>query len=173
MFLEATPVWAKNQAKQKNTFVVFQCRITSQENLRLHIAGTAFYRIFVSGSFLAAGPARCAAGYVREDVLELPRSDGELDIVIEAAGYYCKSLATVQQPSCLMAEVRCGQTVIATLNRDFAAYMPPCKVQKVERYSAQRHFTEVWDYRQQQGQLLDTWKVTLEELSEQPQVIDR
>lgn len=172
MFLEATPVWAQNQAKQKNTFVVFQSRITSQENLRLHIAGTAFYRVFVGGSFLAAGPARCAAGYVREDVITLP-GEGELDVVIEAAGYYCKSLATVQQPSCLMAEVRCGQTVIATLNRDFAVYMPPCKVQKVERYSAQRHFTEVWDYRQQQGQLLDTWKVTLEELAEQPKVIDR
>ena len=172
MFLQAKPIWAKGQSEQKNTFVVFTSHITAQKDLLLHIAGTAFYRVFVNGSFLAAGPARCAAGYVREDIITLP-AEGELDVVVEAAGYYCKSLATVQQPSCLMAEVRCGQTVIATLNRDFATYMLPCKVQKVERYSAQRHFTEVWDYRQQQGQFLDKWKVEVEELAENPKVIDR
>ena len=43
----------------------------------------------------------------------------------------------------------------------------------MERYSAQRHFTEVWDYRQQQGQLLDKWKAEVEELTETPKVIDR
>lgn len=172
MFLQAKPIWAKGQSEQKNTFVVFTSHITAQKDLLLHIAGTAFYRVFVNGSFLAAGPARCAAGYVREDIITLP-AEGELDVVVEAAGYYCKSLATVQQPSFLMAEVRCGQTVIATLNRDFAAYMLPCKVQKVERYSAQRHFTEVWDYRQQQGQLLNQWKVETEELPGKPKVIDR
>lgn len=123
MFLQAKPIWAKGQSEQKNTFVVFTSRITARKDLLLHIAGTAFYRVFVNGSFLAAGPARCAAGYVREDILHLPQKSGDLDVVIEAAGYYCKSLATVQQPSCLMAEVRCGQTVVATLNRDFTAYM--------------------------------------------------
>lgn len=172
MFLEAKPLWAKGKSEEKNTFVVFASRITSRENLRIHIAGTAFYRIFINGNFLCAGPARCAAGYIREDIVSLPDSKDSLDVVIEAAGYYCKSLATVQQPSCLMAEVRCGDTVIATLD-DFTAYMPPCKVQKVERYSAQRHFTEVWDYRQQQGLLLDAWKAETEELAEKPAVIDR
>lgn len=173
MFLEAKPIWAKGQSERKNTFVVFTSRITARDNLQLHIAGTAFYRVFVNDSFLAAGPARCAAGYVREDILHLPQKNGDLDVVIEAVGYYCKSLATVQQPACLMAEVRCGQMVVATLNRDFTAYMPPCKVRKVERYSAQRHFTEVWDYRQQRGQLLDKWKTEMEELVEKPKVIDR
>lgn len=172
MFIEAKALWAKGQSKKMNTFVVFESRITAQEKLQLHIAGTAFYRVFINGRFLCAGPARTAAGYVREDIISFPTGE-RLHIVIEAAGYYCKSLATVQQPSCLMAEVRSGDVVVATLERDFTAYMPPCKVQKAERYSAQRHFTEVWDYRQQQGQLLDKWKVEVEELAEKPKVIDR
>lgn len=173
MFLQATPLWAKDQSTKMNTFVVFTAHIAPREGLQLHIAGTAFYRVFVNGSFLAAGPARCAAGYIREDILALPQADGDLQIVIEAAGYYCKSLATVRQPSCLMAEVRCDQAVVATLNQDFAAYMPACKVQTAERYSAQRHFTEVWDYRRQQGQLTDACRVVLEELPQPPKVIPR
>lgn len=172
MFFEAKPIWAEGWSKQMNTFVVFESCVAAGQALQLHIAGTAFYRIFINGRFLAAGPARTAAGYVREDVISLP-GDEDLHMVIEAAGYYCKSLATVQQPSCLMAEVRSGDAVVATLDRDFTAYMPPCKVQKAERYSAQRHFTEIWDYRQQQGQLLDAWKVQTQALTEKPKVIDR
>ena len=110
------------------------------------MGGTAFFRVFADGVFLAAGPARTAKGYLREDIYDLPNGTGE--VVIEAVGYYCKSIATVWQPSYVMAEIRCQDQVLAYTGKDFSCFEPGCKVQKTERYSVQRHFTEIWDYRE-------------------------
>lgn len=173
MFLEAKPIWAKGKTNELNTFVVFQGKLDGAVKAELHIAGTVFYRVYVNGQFLCAGPARTAKGYVREDVITLPESQAEREIVIEAVGYYCKSISTVKQPSGLMAEVHSEGTLLMSLAKDFHIYMPPCKVQKTERYSAQRHFTEIWDYTEKKGELLEKWLVEAEIIDEVPVVIDR
>lgn len=146
MFLGAKPVWAKGKSKEMNTFLVLETEPDGLSAAVLHIAGTCFYRVYIDGVFLCFGPARAARGYVREDVIPLPDRKGKCTVRIEAAGYCCKSISTVKQTSCLMAEIRCADTVIAATGKDFKAGMPGTKVQKTERYSAQRHFTEVWDY---------------------------
>lgn len=146
MFLNAKPVWAKGKSKQMNTFLVLETEISPMPSAELHIAGTCFYRVYVNDAFLCFGPARTGRGYIREDVVSIPECEKKCHIRIEAVGYYCKSLSTVMQTSCLMAEIRCGDAVIASTGKDFRAYMPGTKLQKVERYSTQRHFTEIWDY---------------------------
>jgi len=147
MFLKAKPVWIRNREREMNVYAVFCVSVDLAAPGQLLLAGTAFYRVSVNGKFLAFGPARTAQNYVRQDILPLPQ--GPCDIRIEACGYYCHSLSTVFQPSFLMAEVRCGEQVLAYTGRDFQAYTPGTRLQKVERYSMQRHFTEIWDYRQE------------------------
>ena len=173
MFLEAKPVWARGKSKEKNIFLVLETEICATSSVELHIAGTCFYRVYVNDEFLCFGPARAAQGYVREDVVSLPDGNGERKVRIEAVGYYCKSISTVRQPSCLMAEIRSGEKVLACTDKDFKAYMPGTKIQKVERYSAQRHFTEVWDYRNKNLGLLENCEVILEIVDESPNVIER
>ena len=149
MFLNAKPVWIAGKAEEMNIQAAIRTRVAACDALSLHIAGTAFYRLFVNGAFVAAGPARAAEGYLREDVIELSYPEGqELNIEIEAMGYFCGSLASVRAPSCIMAELRSGDEVLQYTGRDFEGFLPGTHLQKVERYSVQRHFSEVWDFRQ-------------------------
>ena len=144
MFKKAVPVWINNRECEMNVQAMFRANILTSEITELHIAGTAFYRVYANGVFLAAGPARAALGYVREDVIPLPA--GTEEIMIEAVGYYCKSISTVHQPSFIMAEIRSENDILAYTGQDFEGLSPQSKIQKVERYSVQRHFTEIWDY---------------------------
>ena len=166
MFLKAQPVWIKDREREMNVHAVFCTKAVLQEPGRLLLAGTAFYRVTVNGEFLAFGPARTAKGYVRQDVLPLPA--GTCDIRIETCGYYCRSLSTVMQPSVLMAEVCCADQILAYTGRDFDAYTPGTRLQKVERYSMQRHFTEIWDFRKEEWILAE---VAVQK--DAPEVIDR
>ena len=158
-----------------NTYAVFRAKITDAGNTTLHIAGTAFYRIYVNQTFVGAGPARTAYGYLREDIFSISEytKDGICEIVIEAVGYYCGSIATVKQPSCIIAEVECDGKVLAFSGEHFEGYQPGCKIQKVERYSAQRHFTEVWDYRECNALTDKRYRFEVEVLEETYQILDR
>ncbi len=149
MFLKAKPVWIAGKAEEMNIQAAIRTRVAACDALCLHIAGTAFYRLFVNGEFVAAGPARSPEGYLREDVIPLSYPQGQmLDLEIEAMGYFCGSLAAVKAPSCIMAELRRGEQVLQYTGKDFEGYLPGTHLQKVERYAVQRHFSEVWDYRQ-------------------------
>lgn len=149
MFLNAKPVWIAGKASEMNVQAAIRTRVAACDALSLHITGTVFYRVFVNGAFLAAGPARAAEGYLREDVLPLEgfAPGRELEIEIEAMGYNCGSLATVWQRPCLLAELRQKDTVLWHTDETAEAFLPGTRVQKVERYSVQRHFSEVWDFR--------------------------
>ncbi|MBQ8802459.1 MAG: hypothetical protein IJZ53_02330 [Tyzzerella sp.] len=171
MFLEAKPIWAKGKTKEMNTFVVFETAFDQTSSAELHVAGTCFYRVYVNDKFLCFGPARAAEGYVKKDVVSLPNKNEVCKVRIEAVGYYCKSISTVRQPSCLIAEIRSGENVLISTGKDFKAYLPSTKVKKVERYSAQRHFTEIWDYRSEN--FMELCEVEFEIVDNSPNVIER
>ena len=161
MFNQAKPIWIKDKSEELNVFAAFRLQTILHEDAELHITGSTFYRVFVNGVFVGFGPARTAAGYAREDILPI-KSDGKCEIIIEVCGYYCKSLSTVLQPSFLMAELCCENKVLAYTGRDFEGFLPKCKLQKVERYSKQRHFTEIWDYRNGNANTSDDYLAELE-----------
>lgn len=148
MFLKAMPVYASGKERQMNSHVLFRQPVDSLENAVLYITAYSFYHLWVNGQFVSFGPSRTAGGYGRVAVIDLTpyhKPDGN-EIVVEVAGYACGSLASVDQPSYLAAELRRGDAVLFFTGRDFTCYDPKIRVQKVERYSVQRHFGEVWDY---------------------------
>ncbi len=155
MFQKAQPIWIRGKTCEMNLYAVFQAEAELTAGAELHIAGTAFYRIYVNDCFAHFGPARTAKGYLRKDVIPLEPylkpGDRRCRIRVEAMGYYCKSLSTVRQPSCIMAEIREKGQAVAYTGRDFQGFLPGCRLQKAERYSVQRAFTEVWDYRGNRG----------------------
>ena len=73
----------------------------------------------------------------------------------------------------LMAELQCDDQVLAYTGRDFEGFLPSCKLQKVERYSRQRHFTEIWDYRNFSSMTSEAYRAEVEELPLNLQMIDR
>ena len=175
MFRKAESIWISNKECERNVYAVFRTEIARKQGIELHITGSAFYRVLVNGVFVGFGPARTAKGYVREDIFQLDEylNAGKNEIILETEGYYCRSLSTVLTPSFIMAEVQCGEEVIAYTGRDFAGFLPACKVQKVERYSLQRHFCEIWDYRAGRSMVDETYKAELAVVQQNPIILER
>lgn len=150
MFKKAVAVFAEDREREKNYHLVLRQEVDSLKDTVLYITAFSFYRLTVNGNFVFFGPARTALGYARVDEISLDeydKSEGVNEIIIEVNGYYCKSLSTCRQPSFVAAELRRGEDVIAYTGRDFEGYRSARMLQKVDRYSAQRHFAEVWDHR--------------------------
>ncbi len=166
---KAQPIWLKEKSRRMNCHAVFKAEIPAGEGLFLRLASSAFYRVYLNHQFIAFGPARTAKGYLREDILPLGPMGGTL--LIEACGYYCRSLSTVRQPSLLMAEVCKGEEVLLFSGRDFEGFYPRSRRQKAERYSIQRHFTEIWDYDKAPALLENP--AALEILEERPKLLPR
>ena len=148
MFQKAVPVFAQGKERQMNCHVIFRETTGSLQGVTLYITAYSFFRLWVNGKFVFFGPSRAAGGYARVESIDLSCYDdgAENEIIIDVTGYACGSLATVDQPSFLAAELRRGEEVLLYTGRDFTCYCPGIRVQKVERYSVQRHFGEVWDY---------------------------
>ncbi|MDR2470048.1 MAG: hypothetical protein LBD27_06165, partial [Tannerella sp.] len=164
-FQKALPVWAAGREKEMNLNLGFRGIFTARggQDATLKITASTLYRVHLNGEFLGSGPARAAHGYYRVDeyALNARLKDGENIVAIEVAGYNVNTFYTLDQPSFLQAEVTVeGKPALATgRKRDFTAFVLPERVQKVERYSFQRPFTEY--YRMTEG--YDRWRMLSQE----------
>ncbi len=146
-FKKAVPVWEKGKEKEKNYSLLFRTVIEAGKDVKLTLTGASTYQIFVNHDFVGAGPARAAHGYYRVDELNLDEylTEPQNEVVIEVAGYYINSFHHLEQPAFLCAEVTCGELVLAaTGGKGFEARHMTERIQKVQRYSYQRTFTEVY-----------------------------
>jgi len=147
MFTHAQPVYIRGLSREMNAQAGFTCVIDAEpgKSYTLVAAGSTYYRIRLDGELLHFGPARGPHGYLRCDRLPLPLKPGRHVLAIDVAGYNCVSFYTMNIPSFLQAEVRCGDEVLAYTGRDFKGVrLTGVREQKVIRYSFQRAFTEVW-----------------------------
>ena len=160
-FDSAFPVWEVGKACEKNNTLLFRTIIPKNKNVILRLTGSSTYQIFINGEFVASGPARAAHGYYRVDEHTLDRwlKDGENVIVIQTAGYYINTFYLLEQPAFLCAEViSAGRCIAATGVKGFQAREMTERVQKVQRYSYQRPFVEVYEW----GEELECFKTQLD-----------
>jgi alpha-L-rhamnosidase len=150
-FVSGKPIWPKGRETEKNLFVGFYAsfKAPQQERVLLRSTGATVYRVFLNGHFLAHGPARGPHGYFRVDEWELTDKlrPGANVVAFEVAGYNVNSYALLDQPSFLQAEVVAGGKVLASTGgsgASFTATVLKERVQKVQRYSFQRPFSEVY-----------------------------
>ena len=172
MFLSAVPVYAQGKQEQMNTHLILRETTDSLVGTKLYITAFSFFQLWVNGEFVFFGPSRGPGGYARVEEIDLAayhKEEGN-EIVIEVSGYYCGSLATVNCPSFVVAELRRGEDVVLCTGRDFKGYCPGLRVQKCERYSVQRHFGEIWDYTVK-NPISDKYQVKLSPIEEVPQYL--
>lgn len=150
-FQKAKAVWAKGRALEMNCELVFRSKIPQMECVQIAIATSGIYRLWINGEFRAAGPARTAHGFFRVDEYEISSglTKAENFIVVEVLGYGVNSYDTLCQKSFLTAEIRSrGETVAYTGSETFRMYDLKQRVQKVQRYSFQRAFIDVYRFRE-------------------------
>lgn len=159
---KAVPVWVQGREKEMNLTLGFRGIFQSwgNQNYTLKITASTLYRVYLNGEFLGYGPARAAHGYFRVDEYNLSKRvrKGVNIVAVEVTGYNVNSYYTLDQPSFLQAEVQSdGQIILATgSDPGFETFQLKERLQKVERYSTQRPFTEY--YRLKNG--FAQWKVS-------------
>ena len=149
MFQKAVPVFAAGKERELNTHIVLCGEVASLKDTKILITASSFYQLFVNESFVAFGPCRAAEGYARVDEILLDKyhSENGNTVRIEVAGYACRSYSTVLSDSFVCAEILHNDEVLLCTGEDFECFISPNYLQKVERYSAQRHFSEIYDAR--------------------------
>jgi alpha-L-rhamnosidase len=160
-FASAQPVWPQGREREKNLFVGFRASFDAagRRPIVLRATGSTIYRMFVNGAFRGYGPARGPHGYYRVDEWDLTPAllAGRNSIAFEVAGYNVNSYYLIDQPSFLQAEVVAGASVLASTagsGEHFEAGILSERIQKVQRYSFQRPFSEI--YRLRPG--YDRWR---------------
>ena len=150
-FVSAKPIWPKGRETEKNLFVGFRAsfKAPEQEKVFLRATGATLYRVYLNGHFLGHGPARGPHGFFRMDEWDLggKLQPGVNVVAFEVAGYNANSYSLLDQPSFLQAEVVAGGKVLAATEGSgapFSAIILRERVQKVQRYSFQRPFSEVY-----------------------------
>ena len=157
---KAVPVWVQGREKEMNLTLGFRGIFMAKgnQNYTLKITASSLYRIYLNGEFLGYGPARASHGYFRIDEYDLSKriKKGENIVAVEVAGYNVNSYYTLDQPSFLQAEIQSGRKIVLATGSDqgFETFQVKERLQKVERYSTQRAFTE--NYRLKNS--FDQWK---------------
>ena len=150
-FKKAVAVWAAGREREMNLTVDFTAEIEGGlEDVVLCAAASCSYIILVNGEFVAHGPARTAHGYYRVDEISLGKylRDGKNIVAVRVAGYNVNSFSYLDQPSFLCAEIVSGDKVLAYTSENetgFSVYEMKERIQRVQRYSFQRTFTESYE----------------------------
>lgn len=148
VFKAAKPVWPAGREMEKNLTVGFRTTFDfhAGQHATLRAAGSTTYRIKLNGQFLGYGPARGPHGWYRVDEIDLSRRAvaGANVLTFEVCGYNVNSYALLDQPSFLQAEVEVGGKVVASTGKEFVAGVLHGRVQKTQRYSFQRPFSEAY-----------------------------
>ena len=147
-FSKARPVWEKGKQRELNHSLRFVSHVGRSENAILRISGYTGYQVFINGEFVHYGPARAGRGYYRTDEINvstmLTESDNEVTVL--STGYFCDTFEWLKEPSFFCAEIVCdGKIVAYTGGEGWKAYSYPERIKRVQRYSYQRAFAEVYD----------------------------
>ncbi|MDO5309876.1 MAG: alpha-L-rhamnosidase C-terminal domain-containing protein [Planctomycetia bacterium] len=162
-FVKATPVWEDGRETEMNVTLMFYGAfdLSDAEKLKgakLRVTGSTVYRIHVDEQFIGYGPARGPHGWFRVDEWALGEkvAPGSHILTIEVAGYASNSYYLIDQPSFLQAELVDGDGKVLLSTQPSDSTLPSSqrlsaydytgiRVQKVQRFSFQRPFIEVYD----------------------------
>ena len=162
LFRQAKPVWESGKTTEMNYSLGFwgifewEPEEEQQENERtvpeLRITETSVYRVYLNGNMIFHGPARAAHDYYRVDRIFLPAQylNRRNALAIEVVSFCVSSFYTLNQPGFLQAEVIWLNNILLSTQESkadgniFKVKHISERIQKVQRYSYQRVFTEAY-----------------------------
>lgn len=145
-FTCALPVWEENKLDEMNCSILLRGIVNKGEAAVLRITAQSRYQVYVNGFFVSAGPARAAHGFYRVSEYDLSGhlTESENVVAIIAAGYNVNSFYLTEDKPFVCAELEVNSEIrYATgTDREFEAVCYHNRIQKVQRFSFQRPFTE-------------------------------
>lgn len=134
-------VYSKEFYAEMNRTVAFRTEIAAG-SYRAHIAAGNVFRVWLNDRMIACGPMRAAHGHC--NVLEIPLDVGKKAwFTVEIAGYNINTYSYADDPPYFGAELfRDGKCVKTA--EDFLCFHVDDREQKVNKYSMQRFFAEVY-----------------------------
>ena len=151
VFRSGKPIWPTGREKEMNLRVGFRAEFAAPAGKRVYLrmTGCTFYRLYLNGNFYAWGPGRAPLNYARVDLWDITHllAPGKNVVAAEVAGYNVNAYYVMDEPSFLQAEVVTESEVLASTAGDgehFQARFLPHHIQKVQRYTFQRTFSEVY-----------------------------
>jgi len=146
-FHKAVPVWVQGRENEMNLWVSLRAIAREGTKVQLRVTGHAAYNVRVDGELVAFGPAKCGEGYYRVDDIDLTKYIKINSVItITVAGYNCACGSLLDKPSFICAElIENGEITAATGHGGFDSRYVTEHVQKVQRYSNQRTFGEVYE----------------------------
>ena len=152
MMEQSLPVWLQGRQDEKNLTAGFYAplKLEGKRSAVLKLAVAGHYHVYLNGEHLAYGPVRCAHGWHRVSEIDLAGAAGPRisHLAIEINVPRVNTFFLADQPPFLQAEVWAdGECIARTLPEggEFFGLRLPYREQKVERYSYQRGFSEVYE----------------------------
>ena len=131
--------------------VIDESTVNKNVKIKMRISAQCVYKLFVNGKFVSFGPARMAHGFWCVDEIDLTDKFNSPQNVVSVVvgGYYCYSYSYLRQESFLCAEIVDENDFVyaATGVKNFDGYYYEEKAVKVQHYSFQRPFSEVYRYK--------------------------
>lgn len=148
----ALPIFLKGLSEKQNVQAGFRLDFIASpdtKELSFKIAGRTFWKVWLDGRFLDAGPARAAHGFARVDLLSLPFSccDGMVHrIAIEVTGQNCSGCQEeTGESSFIYATVEADGRELVGTDCNTSAFHLYQRREQVEPYSHARRFNELYD----------------------------
>ncbi len=119
------------------------------KHVYLRVTGCTFYHVYLNGKFHAWGPGRAPLNFARVDFWDITPIlvQGRNFVAVEVAGYNVNAYYVLDEPSFLQAEVVTESEVLASTagaGAQFQARLLPHHIERVQRYTFQRTFSEVY-----------------------------
>lgn len=131
-------VWANGLSGEMNVSLAFVLDLGEAKECSFSIAAADCYKVYLDGEFFAFGPQRAAHGYAR-----IARYTARArKVVVEVHSHFVQTFCWIKQPPFFAFEMK-TETGTYTAD-DFVCYRLTDRAQKVQRYSYQRGFSEVY-----------------------------
>lgn len=137
---EIKAVWAKGRAEEINRTFAFALDLKKHVKGEIHLSAASCYKLYADGKMLGFGPNRAAHGYCCFAAYAFEARH----IVVEVLSIYVQNFCWVKQKPFFACEVKTADGN-AFSAEDFACFELTDRVQKVQRYSFQRGFAEVYE----------------------------
>lgn len=141
-------VWTTKLNDDKNVTLAFVLDLKQETGCRVSLAAASCYKVHVDGTFLAFGPQRGSHGYAR---VANYRFCGKR-VVIEVMYVGVPNFCWVKQQPFFACEIDTDAGVHYEA-QDFSCYYLKDRIQRVQRYSYQRGFAEVYRMKQDRSAL--------------------